>query len=41
MIVSRITPGKDLKKSIEDLRDISDVKSGIILCMVGSVNNAF
>jgi len=40
MIVSRIIPGNDLKKGVEDLRDINGLKSGIILCIVGSISNA-
>ncbi len=41
MIVSRIIPGKDLKKGIEYLMDENDLKSGIILSIVGSLDNAF
>jgi len=41
MIVSRIIPGKDLKKGIEFLRDENDLKSGIIVSIVGSIDNAF
>jgi hypothetical protein len=40
MIVSRIILGNDLKKGVEDLRDINGLKSGIILCIVGSISNA-
>ncbi len=40
MIVSRILPGEDLKQSIEDLRDFHSLKSGIILCIVGSITDA-
>ena len=40
MIVSRIMPGNDLKKSLEDLVDFRELKSGIIVCMVGSLNDA-
>jgi uncharacterized protein len=40
MIVSRMTPGNDLKKGLEDLINLYEFKSGIIICMVGSLNNA-
>jgi predicted DNA-binding protein with PD1-like motif len=40
MIVSRILPGEDLKQSIEHLRDFNCLKSGIILCIVGSITDA-
>ena len=40
MIVSRILPGEDLKKGIENIRVKNDLKSGIILCIVGSLNRA-
>ncbi|WP_308571925.1 DNA-binding protein [uncultured Methanobacterium sp.] len=40
MIVRRLAPGQDLKKSLENIRDAEDLKSGIILCMVGSLQNA-
>ncbi len=40
MIVSRILPGEDLKNGIENLIDINSLKSGIILCIVGSIYNA-
>jgi len=39
MIVSRILPGEDLKNGIENLIDFNCLKSGIILCIVGSINN--
>ena len=41
MIVSRIIPGKDLKKSIEYLMNENNLKSGIIVSIVGSIDNAF
>ena len=37
MIVKRLTPGQDLKRSLEDIRDRNNLKSGIIICMVGSL----
>lgn len=40
MIVSRILPGEDLKVCVESLKDIHNLKSGIIVCMVGSITNA-
>nr|WP_279383413.1 DUF296 domain-containing protein [Methanobacterium formicicum] len=40
MIVRRLAPGQDLKKALEDIRDDEDLKSGIILCMVGSLQDA-
>ena len=40
MIVSRMMPGDNLKKSLEDLVDLRELKSGIIVCMVGSLNDA-
>jgi predicted DNA-binding protein with PD1-like motif len=40
MIVSRMMPGDDLKQVLEDLVDLNEFKSGIIVCMVGSLNNA-
>ncbi|MBM4241992.1 MAG: DNA-binding protein [Euryarchaeota archaeon] len=40
MIVSRLTSGKDLKKGIEEIIVQNDLNSGIILCIVGSLNSA-
>ncbi len=40
MIVSRIIPGEDIKKGVEDLRDVNSFKSGIILCIVGGITQA-
>ncbi len=40
MIVSRMMPGDDLKKGLEDLVDLEKLKSGIIVCIVGSLNDA-
>jgi predicted DNA-binding protein with PD1-like motif len=39
MIVSRILPGEDLKSSLQDIIDFNGLKSGIIICMVGSITN--
>ncbi|NYB51845.1 MAG: DUF296 domain-containing protein [Methanobacteriaceae archaeon] len=41
MIVKRLIPGKDLKKSLEEIRAQNDFKSGVIICMVGSLDNTF
>lgn len=40
MIVKRLLPGKDLKMSLEEIRDENNLKSGILICMVGSLDNA-
>lgn len=40
MIISRLKPGKDLKKSIMDLVKRNELKSGIVICIVGSLNSA-
>ncbi len=40
MIVSRLMPGDDLKGVLEDIADLDEFKSGIIVCMVGSLNDA-
>jgi uncharacterized protein len=40
MIVSRMIPGDDLKQGLEELVYSDDFKSGIIVCMVGSLNDA-
>jgi len=37
MIVSRILPDNDLKTALKNIMDGSDFKSGIILCIVGSL----
>ena len=37
---SRILLGEDLKKGLENLIDFNYLKSGIIFCIVGSINNA-
>jgi len=37
MIVSRILPGNDLKNSLKNIMEDSEYKSGIILCIVGSL----
>ena len=33
-------PGDDLKRALEDIVDFDEFKSGIIVCMVGSLNGA-
>ncbi|MFY9638908.1 MAG: PPC domain-containing DNA-binding protein [Methanobacterium sp.] len=38
MIVSRILPGEDLKTGLKDLIATNDLKYGIIICIVGSLN---
>lgn len=38
MIVKRLIPGQDLKSSLEDIRDKNGLKSGVIICMVGSLD---
>ncbi len=40
MIVKRLIPGQDLKRALEEIRDKKDLKSGVIICMVGSLNKA-
>jgi uncharacterized protein len=40
MIVSRMIPGDDLKQGLEALIDLNGFRSGIIVCMVGSLDNA-
>lgn len=40
MIVFRLLPGQDLKIDLKNFSDKSGVKSGIIVCLVGSINNA-
>jgi Predicted DNA-binding protein with PD1-like DNA-binding motif len=40
MIVKRLHPGQDLKGSLLQIRDSKDLKSGVILSMVGSLNQA-
>ena len=37
MIVSRILPDNDLKTALKNIMDDSDFKSGIIICIVGSL----
>lgn len=39
MIVKRLIPGQDLKSSLEDIRDKNGLKSGVIICMVGSLDH--
>jgi predicted DNA-binding protein with PD1-like motif len=40
MIVKRLHPGQDLKGSLLQIRDIEGLKSGVVVCMVGSLNGA-
>ena len=40
MLVSRMMPDDDLKQGLESLMDLYEFKSGVIVCMVGSLNNA-
>ena len=40
MIVKRLVPGQDLKKSLEEIKDNKGLKSGVILCLVGSLDEA-
>ncbi|BDZ69775.1 PPC domain-containing DNA-binding protein [Methanobacterium petrolearium] len=40
MIVKRLIPGQDLKRALEEIRDEKDLKSGVIICMVGSLDKA-
>lgn len=40
MIISRLKPQEDLKKCIINISKQNGVKSGIIICMVGSLNSA-
>ncbi|MEN4018182.1 MAG: DNA-binding protein [Methanobacterium sp.] len=40
MIISRLNPDEDLKKGIIDIIKQNKIKSGIILCIIGSLNSA-
>ncbi len=40
MIISRIKPHEDLKKGIISLLKQKEIKSGVIICIVGSLNSA-
>jgi predicted DNA-binding protein with PD1-like motif len=40
MIISRLKAGEDLKKSIIDLLKREEIKSCVIICIVGSLNSA-
>ncbi len=40
MIVKRLVPGQDLKQSLENIRDKHGLKSGVVLCLVGSLDEA-
>ncbi|MBI5679702.1 MAG: DUF296 domain-containing protein [Methanobacterium sp.] len=40
MIIFRLKPKKDLKQGIIDILNEKQIKSGIIICIVGSLNSA-
>jgi len=40
MIISRLKPGEDLKKGIINIMKQNKLKSGIMICIVGSLNSA-
>ncbi|MGF7117090.1 PPC domain-containing DNA-binding protein [Methanobacterium oryzae] len=40
MIISRLKPQKDLKNGIINISKQEKIKSGIIICIVGSLNSA-
>jgi len=40
MIISRLNPNEDLKKGIINIIKQNKLKSGIIICIVGSLNSA-
>ena len=40
MIISRLNQGEDLKEGIIDLIKRNELKSGIVICIVGSLNSA-
>lgn len=40
MIISRLNPNEDLKKGIIDILKREEIKSGILVCIVGSLNSA-
>lgn len=40
MIISRLKPHEDLKKGIINILKHEKIKSGIIICIVGSLNSA-
>lgn len=40
MIVFRILPGQDLKSNLENFTNSQGLKSGIIVCLVGSIKNS-
>jgi predicted DNA-binding protein with PD1-like motif len=40
MIVQRLIPGEDIKESLEKIRSENDLRSGIIISMVGSLKQA-
>jgi predicted DNA-binding protein with PD1-like motif len=40
MIISRLMPDEDLKEGIINIIDQNEIKSGVILCIIGSLNSA-
>ncbi len=40
MTISRLKPGEDLKKGIINILKQKGIKSGVIICIVGSLNSA-
>lgn len=40
MIISRLMPGEDLKEGIIDMINQREIKSGIVICIVGSLKSA-
>ncbi len=40
LIISRLKPGEDLKKGIINISKQMEIKSGVIVCIVGSLNSA-
>ncbi len=40
MIIWRLKPGEDLKKGINNIVKLNKFNSGIIICIVGSLNSA-
>ncbi len=40
MIISRLKPQEDMKKGIIGIINENEIKSGVIICIVGSLNSA-
>lgn len=40
MIISRLKPDEDLKRGIINILKQKEIKSGVIICIVGSLNSA-